>query len=76
MFLSQSSSCPISLSLSNISNVWGGGTVLKKSKGNPCLKTLDVSQLFVADAPIKKNDLPHLRAVLFSVGKIAHALEG
>ena len=48
----------------------------KKSKGNPYRKVLGLTQLFVADAPIKKNDLPHLRAVLFSVGKIAHALEG
>ena len=29
--------------------------LLKKSSGNPYLKILDFSQLFIADAPMKKN---------------------
>ena len=46
----------------------------KKSKCNPYLKILDFSQLFVADATMKKIVLPPVGR-LFLVGKIAHALE-
>ena len=52
-------------------------------KSNPYLQILDFSQLFVADAPMKKKNskknsftpLPY-PPLLFQVGKIAHALEG
>ena len=54
--------------------------LLKKSKCNPCLESLDSSQLFVAVAPLKKNPEnllpPTLRGFLFLDGKIAHAFEG
>ena len=42
--------------------------LLKKSSGNPYLKILDFSQLFIADAPMKKKSknlvLPLRRALL------------
>ena len=31
-------------------------TLLKKSSGNPYLKIIDYSQLFIADAPMKKTN--------------------
>ena len=39
-------------------------SLFKRSKGNPDLKIFDVSQLFLVDAPVKKNI------------QIANALEG
>ena len=50
----------------------------KKSKGNPYLKILNFSQLYVSDAPMKKKSktlvLPLLRGLLFVVDIFAHAL--
>ena len=49
----------------------GGGAfalLLKKSAGDPYLKTLDFSKIFIADAPMKKKStnfvLSPLRALL------------
>ena len=50
--------------------------LLEKYKGNSNLNILDFSQLFVADASMKKKFLLPLRALLFLVGKITHAIEG
>ena len=46
--------------------------LLTKSKGSPYMKSLDFSQLFVADALRKKNNSvePPLRALLLWVAKI------
>ena len=51
--------------------LWGGGGVCvffhlhsKKSSGNPYLKILDLSQLFIADARMKKMGLPPCRELL------------
>ena len=48
--------------------LWFFCPLLKKSSGNPYLKILDFSQLFIADAPMKKKSknlvLPPRRALL------------
>ena len=55
-------------------------SIIKKSYGNPYLKILVFFQLFVADAPLKKQSPKKvslsLMTLLLRVGKIARALDG
>ena len=65
-------------------SLWGGGGVvfsplLKKSKGNPCLKILDFLSFccgcLYEEKQSKNLALPPIKGLLFQVDKIVHVGE-